>query len=426
MSGSFVIGRSRRIPRILWFPRRHAISEENGSEEDEVVVGAGNRYAAMGASNVAQVGVPPNIESDGFMYFVWFGANANGRFRYHPPVATGGQTVATTLSRVSEFLTLVGTWGCLPSHCILQLGRNDMIGAAITHAATVVATVEQLCDALLALGILPIVTGLLPSDSPTSIAQTQRNTAYYNMGLALMAQKKGLTYIDPLPAIVDVTTGGIPAAYAATGAVGDEHLNSEGCQVVGDYIASKLLLGGASPYWDVPLAYSGDSNTDDAYLLTNMLMLADTGGQPTNWTEGGADVANLVTSTVSASADGVLGDWMKMVKASSAGDAQNQSASMTVVPGNWVAVGWADKFVYASGAPVVTTFLRAGSTDLAYKRIQSTQTSNIGVSKHFTIVKIPPGETSASLRVVMHAVGEYYLGQVTIMDLTAADLDTWI
>lgn len=393
-----------------------------------MIVGAGNRLSAVGASNVNNIGVPPNIETDGFMYFTW--QALAGRMTYHPQVAQGGETLSQTLSRVQDptngYPAHVANYGRLPSHAVIQAGRNDMIFATAADVETKLTTYEQILDYLLSQGILPIITATFPSDNATSIAQHQRNLVNFHMGLALMAQKKGLPFIDTIVPLIDTTTGGMQSAYEQD----DLHPNEAGNKVVGQYISDKLLSGGFPMPWTPPLAYSNDSNSDDAYLLTNPLLLTDTNvdGTPDQWTKGGADSANLTNSLVSGSSDGILGNWLKMVKTTSTGDASNASASMSVTAGDWIAVGWAEKYVHTSGTPSITTRIRTspGNTDIVFKKIQTTNAANIGLARHFQIVKIPASQTSITMSAIMNAVGEYYLGQVTILNLTAVGLDTWL
>jgi hypothetical protein len=393
-----------------------------------VTVGIGNRISGVGASQVANVGVPPVMETDGFMFWVWNAVNNKGQFAYHPQVALGGETLAETLARVQDatngFPAHTANYGCLPAFAIIQAGRNNMNETLATDVVDHLVTYESILDYLLGIGILPIITACLVSDNAASLAIHQRNLGIYNMGLALMARKKGLPFIDPNPSLVDTATGGISAANALDAL----HVNDVGAKVMGEYIVSKLLATGFAAPWDVPLAVSNDANTDDAYLLGNMLMLNDTAGQPTGWTQGGADTANLTTSVASAAADSLLGDYMVMTKAATAGDAQNQSSTMTVIPGNWVAIGWADKYVHTSGTPSVTMRARTSpaNTDLVLKTYKTTSTQNQSVSKNFHIVKIPASQTGLFLRATMNSIGVYSVAQVTCMDLTAYGLDTWL
>jgi len=389
-----------------------------------MLVGSGNKLSAVGASTVADIGVWPVTQTDGFMYWVW--ALSGDSFVPHPTVSQGSETLTQTLARIQDgtngFPAHVANFGTLPSHAIVLCGRNNMNATNVSDIKPLLQTYEQILDYLLSLGIMPIPTAVLPSDNAASVTIHQRNLPIYNMGIALMARKKGLPFIDANHTIVDTATGAIQSALR----IDPLHLNSDGARIFGTYVANRLVDSGFMLPWDIPLAISNDANTDDAYLLPNMLMLNDTGGQPSSWSKGGTDAANLTVTTVSGASDGILGDWMKMTKTATAGDAQEQSTTVSVPAGNWVAMSWVDKFVYTSGTPVVTTYLKSGSTNLVYKQIGADNTAGRALAKNFQIVKIPAGSPSAGVLVVMNAVGEYYIGQVSLMDLTACGLDGWI
>lgn len=393
-----------------------------------MIVGSGNRLSAVGASQVAAVGAYPAIETDGFMYWVWQGLA--GRMVYSPPVALGGEALSATLTRVQDatngYPNHVALYGSQATHAVMQCGGNDTIFTNPADIADKITAYEQIVDYLLGIGIMPIVTAILPSDNAPSLALHQRNKTYWNVGLALMCQKKGIPFIDTNPLMVNTTTGALITAYQ----LDSIHVNEIGAKVMGNEIAAKIMGDGFVIPWTPPLAMSNDANSDDALLLTNPLMMTDTNtdGTPDQWTKSGADSANLTNSLVSGAADGILGNWFKMVKTTTAGDAQNQSDSMTVTAGRWLLLGWVDKYVHVSGAPAVTIRLRTSpaNTDLVIKNIRSPNTQSQGLWRHWQAVKIPASQTSVVMRATMDMVGEYYLGQVTIMDLTAVGLDAWL
>jgi hypothetical protein len=393
-----------------------------------MIVGVGNRLSAIGASNVAKVGVWPNIETDGFMYWVWNGAGATGRIMPHAPVAVSGETLAQSLTRVQDgtngFPAHPAAYGRYPSMALIQAGRNDMIFATAADVVGKLQTYEQILDYCLSLGILPPITALFPTDNAASAAQHQRNTVNFNIGLALMAMRKGLPFLDANHLIVDTVTGGILSAYQLDA----EHPNDVGNKLIGIELAAQLLTGGVPMPWRAPLAISNDANSVAALKLANPLMLTDTNvdGTPDNWTKGGSDSGTTTVSIPSGSADSILGNWLKIVKSATTGDATLTSASMSVTAGNWMWVSWVEKYVHTSGTPAITTRLRTGTTDIVYKKIQTTSAQSAAVTRHSQIFKIPTAETTMTMAVLMHAVGEYYLGQVTVLDLTAVGLDAWL
>ncbi len=390
--------------------------------------GIGNSLSAVGASNVARVGVWPNIETDGFMYWVWNGLGTTSRMMAHAPVAQAGETLAQSLTRVQDptngYPAHIAAYGRYPSHALIQAGRNDMIFATAADVVGKLQTYESIVDYLLGIGIMPIITALFPTDNAASASQHQRNTVNYNLGLALMASKKGVPFLDTNSLIVDTTTGGLTVAYQSDA----EHPNDIGGKIIGIEFAAQILSTGFTLPWKAPLALSNDANSAAALKLTNPLMMTDTNvdGTPDNWTKAGSDGASTTVSIPSGSGDGILGNWMKIVKSASTADATLTSSSMSVTAGNWMWASWVEKYVHTSGTPAITTRLRTGSTDIVYKKIQTTSGQAAGITRHSQIFKIPVGETAMTMAVLMHAIGEYYLGQVTIVDLTAVGLNAWI
>lgn len=392
-----------------------------------MLVGVGTGLSGVGASTVADIGVWPVTQTDGFMYWVW--AGVGGLFTPHPVVAQGSETLTQTLARVQDptngFPAHPDAYGGLPGWILVCCGRNNMNATNISDIEPLLVTYEQILDYLLSLGSVPLLVPVLPSDNAASLATHQRNLPIYNTGLFLMARKKGLALIDANHTIVNTTTGAIQTALR----LDELHMNSDGAQLFGTYIANRLKDSGFTFPRDYPYPITNDANTAVAYKLANPLMLTDTNadGTPDQWTKGGADVANLTVSNPSGTSDGILGKWMRLTKTTTTGDAQVQSTSFTMTPGNWMMACWKDKYVSTSGTPVVTTYVRSsGAVNMVYKQIGADFTADKALSDNFQIFKVPAGETSGHVLITMNAVGVYDFGQVGIMDLTANGLDGWI
>lgn len=384
------------------------------------LVGVGNRLSAVGASQVANVGLPPAVESDGFMYWVW--AYLADRFAYYPRVAQGGETVSQTLARVQDatngYPGLLTTEGAYPGHAVVQMLRNNMISDLPTLIASL-QTYEQVLDYLLSIGTLPWVTATLPSSDATSAATHQRNCMYALVGLWLICRRKGLPFLNAIPSIVDTTTGGILSALA----LDTLHVNDLGAKAFGQSVANKMLAPGIGYPLDLPLAYSNDANTDDALLLANPLMLAGS-GTPTNWTKAGADSANLTVSQPDGTSDGILGNWMRLVKATTAGDSYVQSSTMTVAAGDKVFAGWVEEYDWASGTAGAEIRIRTspGNTDLVVRTINAASQQDTPIQRVGRILTIPASQTGIFMRAHVQSLAEFNVGQVTFVNLTASGL----
>lgn len=380
------------------------------------LVGTNNRLSAIGASTIAATGVSGINEGDGFMHYVWSGVSP--RLTYHPVEAAGSETLAQTLDRVPNYDDR-DIHPVMPGHAVVCAGRSSINdGTAGAGVISMLTTYESILDGLLTRGCLPVVVAIPPADTAK-----QAETSRYNTGLALMAQKKGLAYIDPSALVIVEADGTLDDTLS----IDTQHFNPAGSKLYGDYVATKLLLGGPT-YWDTPLINANDTVTDDAYKLSNGLLLTDAGsnGSPDNWVIGSNPNTELSLALADASPDGVAGNWMKVTKSASTADGAVNCTISSVVAGNWMAVGWADKWDYASGSnsSIRTEIMTAGSANLYRKHILAD--SDLGVSRTWQVFKVPAATTALTFRILMNAVGTYYFGQPTVIDLTAQGLDAWI
>jgi hypothetical protein len=380
------------------------------------VVGAGNRLTALGASQVAASGGGISIEGDGF--FAWVIWASQGRWRFHPAEAAGSEQLSQTLTRVANYDTHLATYGAMPSHCLIQAGRNS---AASTDHAGKLATFSQILDELLDRGMLPIVTELIPAGDGT----TQGNCVLYNAGLCNMCAARGIPFIRVPREMWDEVTGGLPTAYHTGDGL---HLNVDGAKLFGEHIATKLLAGDTFIPWEPVLALDNAADSATAYKLTNPLLLTDTSddGIPNNWSANSGDSGSISFALESASADGIAGNWFKITKSATTVDSIiTASIASGVTVGNWYAVGYAAKVDWVSGVDGYTMvdFRNQLATYMLRDKIQTN--ADVPVIKRWHIVQVPSGSTTLSFRILMNMVGSFYFAQPTVIDLTAAGIDTW-
>jgi hypothetical protein len=386
------------------------------------IVGAGNRITALGASTViaASSGGTNCIESDGFFYHVLYGAGIGGQLRFHPVEANGGESLATSLSRAqTNYPTHAATYGFTPSHCVIMAGRNDMTTSDIAGKLT---TYEAILDTLLGQGILPVVCAIIPADTTTQMA----NTAAYNAGLAGMAARKGLLFIDPTHLVIVESDGSLNDTYSLNGS-DPQHMNAAGAKLVGEYIGQQIVAAGIVPAWDVPLIAANDANTGATYKLGNGLLLTDTtaDGIPDNWSTNNGDSGSVSYALADASADGVAGNWFQITKTATTVDTILSTTINSPTVGNWYAIGWAHKWDYTSGSGgQIRTEIRTQAAVNLF-RTQINNDEDLPVSRPWYVFQVPSGTTSLSFRILMNAVGTYAFGQPTVIDLTAAGLDGW-
>jgi lysophospholipase L1-like esterase len=371
--------------------------------------------SALGASQVANAGSGLTLEGDGFFaHLIWAGG---GRWRHHPVEAAGSENLTQTLARVANFDGHLALYGAMPSHCVIQVGRNDM--TSTDHAAKL-ALVGQIIDGLLSRGILPIVTELLPAAHNSLYAD---HVQLYNTGLCNLCAQRGIPFIRYPLALIDQADGGLPDAYH----VGDNtHLNVTGAKLFGDAVAATLRdSAGVLIPWEPMLVRTNDAETAAALKLANPLMLADANsdGIPDGRTIDATDAGSLSKALVSAASDGLAGNWFAVTKTATTGDTVVQAQMSTAITvGNVWAFGWAVKLDYASGTDgyaEVRVRNQAGAT-LFRERMQTN--ADLGVAKRWVIRDIPAGSTRIDVQVLHNIVGTVSLAEVTMMDLTAAGI----
>lgn len=215
----------------------------------------------------------------------------------------GGQTSTQIAARVGTVAA------SQPSICIVHAGANDLPTG--TPAATVIANLQTIIDALVRAGIKPVLLTVIPSSSINTAAELLEAAKVNNWIKALPATH-GVHSIDWRAAVVDFasTTAAWTAAWSGDGV----HPNDLGHTVLGRAVADGLapLIVGPSPLVSDAAAGSG--------LLTlnpGMMGTGGTGGTgitgtiPASWTLT-PNATVTVASSTEARTDGVGGNWWKL------------------------------------------------------------------------------------------------------------------
>lgn len=313
----------------------------------------------------------------------------------------GGNTSAKVLARMGSDIPRD------VDACMYLESVNDVTGgvSASDHIANVRAIVRN----LKARGILPVV--LL--NGPLNGGQSAAESLYRHLD-TLIAWEEKIPVYDPFREFVEPTTGGWisgsdldgthpkPATYDAAGrALGTKIANA-------DFASLKPLY----------------NNVAHALNATNSLLLTDTNadGIANNWALIGAG-AGVTASLVSASSDGVRGNWQKLDCVAVTGAKQLYLPNITTgfSEGDEIAVCATLKFDVSVGAPLGFAFMElaggpgAGRKYLAY---QIAATS----SAFATMVRfrVPAGMTG--MQFFTQISGTAYTGAISVAEVAIYNL----
>jgi lysophospholipase L1-like esterase len=373
------------------------------------IVGVGNRISALGDSITASVGAWPNWETDGYMYHVTMAPAVAGRLMRHPVVAYSGETLSQLAARLTDFDSHVSLYGSLPALCCVLAGTND--NASTSHAAKL-STLAGIYDGLLARGVLPIGMAIPPQET----AANKKNITAFNIGAALLCQKRGLPFVNSYGQVVDPATGNWNPAYK----LDITHPNEAGAQVIGEEVATKLLDGAITRPWAPPLVQAGDADSDDTLLKANPLFLTDTNsdGTPDGWTVS-QRAAELTVTLADGTADGIWGNWLTLQKTGTTGPSSViDTGNLTVAAGDWIGVGFVFDWTQGTGTPNVAINLQYTVTD-RLTRVKIGRAADLGPSRFWDIVKVPVGATQIKFTAdIGGATGTLRIGQFTLVNLT--------
>lgn len=344
-------------------------------------------------------------------YLWWACMLSNGGLVYKGVAATGGFNTAQIIST-----HLPQVIAAKPSYCVVHAGTNDF--GTLTQAQTN-ANLKTIYDALLAAGITPIATTMLPKQ--TLLSSSANILQRVSVWISRYASTRNFPCVDWNAPLVDITNGnftgyGTPGTYN----VDNTHPNGAGAKVMGQAIWNAIKT------WVPPIAlYLPTSNINSSSTFyptnTNALLLTDTNS------DGVADGFTLTGSGATGSlaamsgAEG-LGNWQNIVSAGASG-AQITANNSTLTVGNKHLIGCRIKTsgIKSGGASWHLRFTDANTVDIFAIR-NMTEDVTLGTVWHeFTM---PPGIPSSGRLIASVSVGAGTLsiGQVMIYDLTAAGI----
>jgi lysophospholipase L1-like esterase len=211
----------------------------------------------------------------------------------------GGDTVAQMLARLPALLsTYSPSW-------VIGLGHINSVSADVT-AAAIIADLSSIFNMVEATGAR-ISWG---TDWASSVATTPQRAVLYAVNEWLRGQamaRPGFVFVDYQAVFADPTTGNPASGYASDGL----HQDSAGAIVLGGKLAEALL-----PYLSRTDRLVA-SNDDPTNLISNGMMVGNSGGISTSW--GPATSVLTGTPTKVARTDGFPGEWQQVVVAGASG-----------------------------------------------------------------------------------------------------------
>jgi lysophospholipase L1-like esterase len=96
-----------------------------------------------------------------------------------------------------------------PTYCTVWIGGNDVLANGDTVDATLLGKIRSTCQALEAVGTIPILCSLPPANGMLP-AEVDR----YNAWASTEAQSKGYPFLDFFSVLVDPATGGYKSGYS--------------------------------------------------------------------------------------------------------------------------------------------------------------------------------------------------------------------
>jgi lysophospholipase L1-like esterase len=348
----------------------------------------------------------------GQSYLWWACMLANGGLVYRGVAATGGFTSAQIIS--THLPTVLAA---KPSYCVVNAGTND--NGTLTQAQTI-ANLKFIYDSLLAAGITPIATTMLPKQ--TVIGSNAKILQQISVWITRYALTRNFPCVDWNVLFSSPTDGNWVGYNGAGGTyqVDSTHPNAAGAKLMGQALWNQIKA------WIPPVTlYLPTANPNGASAFvptqTNALFLTDTNS------DGVADGMTLAgvgaTGTLTAmSASEGVGNWQNITSAGAAG-AQLTANNGVITAGNKYLVGLRIKTagIKSGAAQWNVRFTDSNTVDIfAIRNI--TEDVTLGAIWHeFTM---PPG-VPASGRIigsVAGGAGTLSIGQVMIYDLTATGI----
>lgn len=337
---------------------------------------------------------------------------SNGRLTWGGVSAFGGISSATV---ITGYLPAVLT--AKPKYCVVHCGTNDL--GTLTQAQTR-ANLLYIYQTLLANGIVPIATSMLPKSTQTG-ANTS-NLQQITLWIAKTARNLGIPYCNWASTLFSADGSG---TWASIGSANTSYTTDGTHQLP----ASSMIMATAlwntiqnycSPEQNYCVQVQNNSNLTPFYpTTTNALHITNTAGLAFGY---GAFTGTASVSAMSAS-EGV-GNWQNFT-ATSASHFITGAANTAIVKGNKYLLAFKYKtsgVVANNGSFKVMVGDGSNNADIA-GFLSCNQDVALGMFYREFIMPNIAG-TVVRIQVTINGIGATLsLGQVTLIDLTANGLD---
>lgn len=370
----------------------------------------GDSISANGSTNPA--GAADRIFPDSRDYLEWACLLSMGKLIYGGSAATGGY-------RTDQIITtwLPAVLAARPTFCVVHAGTNDI--GTLTTAQTL-ANLKSIFDQLLAAGITPVATTMLPKETNKGSVREPLDTM--SAFVTRYADLKGFPRVDWTTPFI-TTAGGwtgytspTPGPYNGD----DVHPNGAGAKVMGQALADALSpLVATRPE---SLATNTNYLADFVQTRVNALFLTDTNAD---------GVADQITATTATGAVYALtamsvgegnGNWQSLERTST-GSPTIETAAITVAPGDLISFSVKVK---TSGMKTggATWHLRLTTSSVVDVTAHRNRTEDITLGLWKTVFRVPAGVTSLKLHSYISAgTGKLFIGEINMVNLTAKGLD---
>lgn len=209
-----------------------------------------------------------------------------------------------------------------PSACWIEAGTN-----ILTDVRTEFKSLDDICNQLLAAGIVPILQTILPRNDSADV-----NTQKWNATLRRYAEKRGFILFDASPALTSAT-----GAWASSLYVDNIHPDWPGHTA----IAKKAIADNLHTNWPqnrVTSKVSGQSISGDAFNLLDAargLFVSDSNadGLANGWTASGTNLTYSLVAPVAA--DNLIGNWQRVVRTTGGATGTVYQAAVSGSSGYW-------------------------------------------------------------------------------------------
>lgn len=345
-------------------------------------------------------------------YLMWACMLSMGRLIYGGAAATGGfrtdQIIATHLPTVLA---------AKPTFCVVHAGTND-IGTHTT--AVTIANLKTIFDRLLAAGITPIATTMLPKETNKGSNREALDTM--SAFVTRYADKLGFPRVDWTTPFISTAGGWAGYTSPTPGPYNydDVHPDGGGAKIMGQALADALVPRLTTR----PESLATNTNYLSDFTLTrvNGLLLTDANAD---------GVADQVTATTAAGAvytltamtsDEGKGNWQNLERTST-GSPTVETTSLTVAPGDLITFSCKVK---TSGmkAGAATWHLRLTTSAIADVTALRNFKEDVALGLWKVTFRVPAGVTTLKLFSSISAgTGKLSIGEVNLVNLTAKGLD---